>query len=223
MRQEEYRLGMPILKIDPHGQVSFSGIDGLKVGPEGHTVVKGLDNTGGTTSVVLEPNHNWNETFATVLDRKKALVERTDVTVAAVQATQEAIAQAEQNPDAVIAYWKQRAVAFKPVDHFPLGTELWYVCSRSTVGSEILYGPLRSVSYTYPGTDNLLTDGSFGQYGRIQYENGYYPGLNIQSWFFPSEAEARAKAAELFTAQYPGTLDQSRVVVKPAPTRRVSL
>jgi len=209
MDYAEYQLGMPC--------AVFGGKDDVNIKPCHSITLKNGVPSAHAFATMCSATMVWNdgavfdELYERICHNLTNVVEGLDTTARAKAATQERLAGYLMNKSALRDRLTAEAERCKRVEHFSLGSRLWYV--DDVPKGRILVGEVDGVTFH----SSSLTRYE-GQWGLIQYTFRPRPGTQYALFntahtkkFFASEASAMADLEARFAKETAGALDRSKV------------
>lgn len=212
MEIKDLRLGMPYYVVNPVGKISISKVNSLEFADKDNFSTPVI-NGGILDKFSLErfvSARSFDNAYTLAVEMlRKALCDKTR-TIEEDEKWRKRKAFLESHKEGLRMKLEPEFAAITPLEHFPLGTMLWYaqVDSWRITKGKLLevrqYREKESYPSEYPETL---------KYGNPQYRNGFYPGVTYTEGFFDSEEEALGYLANQFAKKLPGKLVHSKVPI----------
>jgi hypothetical protein len=209
MDYAKYQLGMPCAVFGGKDDVNIKPCHGIGLtddGPSAHAFA-----TMSNATVVWNDGAAFDELYERICRNLSNVVEGLDTTARAKAAAEEKLAGYVNNKSALRDRLTAEAERCQLVEHFPLGSRLWYV--DDVPKGRILVGEVNGVTFHSSSLARYE-----GQWGPIKYTFRPRPGTQYALYntahtknFFASEAAAVAELEKRFAEETAGSLDRTKV------------
>lgn len=209
MDYAEYQLGMPCVVFGGKNDVNIKPCHGIELkddGPSAHAFARMSSAT-----TVWSNGAVFDEVYESICRNLSKVAEGLDTTARTKAVAQEKLAGYVMNKTALRDRLAAQAERCQRVDHFPLGSRLWYIDDVSK--GRILVGEVDGVTFHSSSVNRYE-----GQWGPIKYTFKPRPDTQYALYntahtknFFASEAAAMAELEARFAKETAGTLDRTRV------------